>query len=82
MGAWRAIRHRLEEAVAGRPLRLRGPTVAREPERGLPDLARCARRTGSSAKCCEPATPRGGAAPRRSTAALASLRPVLARLAR
>ena len=40
MGAWRPIRHRLEEAVAGRPLRLRGPALARQPERGLPDLPR------------------------------------------
>ena len=40
MGAWRAIRHRLEEASPrGRPAALRRPPVAREPERGLPDRA-------------------------------------------
>ena len=40
MGAWRPIRHRLEEAVAGLPARVRGPPVASEPERGVSDLAR------------------------------------------
>ena len=39
MGAWRAIRHRLEEAVAGKPLRYVGPAVAGKPERGVSDLA-------------------------------------------
>ena len=44
MGAWRPIRHRLEEAVGRAPAQVRRPSVAREPERGLPDLARA--RTG------------------------------------
>ena len=43
MGAWRSIRHRLEEAAAhalGRGARhVCGPFVAREPQRGLPDAA-------------------------------------------
>ena len=40
MGAWRAIRHRLEEAKPdGVPLLYVGPSVAREPERGLSDRA-------------------------------------------
>ena len=41
MGAWRHIRHRLEQAIpAGVPLALRGPAVAGEPVGGLPDRAR------------------------------------------
>ncbi len=58
MGAWRAIRHRLEEAKPERrTARLRRPAVAREPERGLPDSAsaragpdrpRCARSLATS----------------------------------
>ena len=39
MGAWRAIRHRLEETTPRRPARLRRPAVAGEPERGLSDGA-------------------------------------------
>ena len=40
MGAWRSIRHRLEERrAAGRPGPLRRPPLAREPERGLSDRA-------------------------------------------
>ena len=40
MGAWRSIRHRLEEALpARRPAPLRRPPLAGEPERGLPDRA-------------------------------------------
>ena len=40
MGAWRAIRHRLEEAKPdGVVAPLRRPAVAREPERGLSDRA-------------------------------------------
>ena len=41
MGAWRTIRHRLEEPLRGQgiPLTLRRPALAREPERGLPDRA-------------------------------------------
>ena len=40
MGAWRSIRHRLEAAApdgVSRPVR--GPPLAREPERGVPDRA-------------------------------------------
>ena len=41
MGAWRSIRHRLEEAAGARAAcrarPVRRPAVAREPERGLPD---------------------------------------------
>ena len=40
MGAWRAIRHRLEESLPdGRAAALRRPALAREPVRGLPDRA-------------------------------------------
>ena len=51
MGAWRSIRHRLEAAAPdGVTVALRGPAVAREPERGLPDRAPRSSRTGSSAR--------------------------------
>src|SRR5262249_36526364 len=36
MGAWRAIRHRLEEAVAGRPLRYVGRPWRASPSEGYP----------------------------------------------
>src|SRR5439155_13990203 len=36
MGAWRAIRHRLEEAVAGRPLRYAGRPWRASPSEGYP----------------------------------------------
>jgi 2-oxoglutarate dehydrogenase E1 component len=36
MGAWRAIRHRLEEAVAGRPLRYLGRPWRASPSEGYP----------------------------------------------
>ena len=50
MGAWRALRHRLEETKPeGVPLLYVGRTVAGEPERGLSDRRTCASRTGSSA---------------------------------
>ena len=39
MGAWRSIRHRLEEAAGGAPVRYVGPPVARVHGRGLPDGA-------------------------------------------
>jgi len=36
MGAWRAIRHRLEEAVAGVPLRYAGRPWRASPSEGYP----------------------------------------------
>ena len=50
MGAWRTIRHRLEERRRTTSAALRRPAVARKPERGLPDRAPAASRTGSSAR--------------------------------
>ena len=52
MGAWRAIRHRLEEALDRRvPLRYAGRPWRASPSEGYPDRAPDASRTGSSATC-------------------------------
>ena len=51
MGAWRSIRHRLEERRAGRRAgALRRPPVAGEPEPRATRRRTCASRTGSSAR--------------------------------
>ena len=79
MGAWRAIRHRLEEAVAGRPLRYVGRPWRASPSEGYP-TSHCARRSRSSATCWR-RTPSGvAAAP--FDGGLRDLGPVPSRLAR
>ena len=51
MGAWRSIRHRLEEAAARRSRALRRPPVAREHRRGLSDGAHARAGADRAAPC-------------------------------